>query len=331
MIGMTIQRAHRGVVGFVVGGVLVIGLMTIALIALVALPLLGGVEVAHRVPSGGVPEQYRVLVERSAAQCPALPAPLLAGQLATESGWNQRAISPAGAQGLAQFLPETWARHGVDGDGDGRANVWNAADAIRSAGRYDCLLLSAVSDIGGEPLSLMLAAYNAGLAAVRRHQGIPPYRETLAYVTAVTARAAAIAHSPGTGAASVAVGSARTAVEFAIRALGTPYVWGGDSDLGYDCSGLTQRAWGTAGVTIPRVANDQWATGIHPSRAQLAPGDLVFFATNLGDSRTIHHVGLYIGDGYMVHAPHPGDIVRFARMADEPDYFGATRPTPSGP
>jgi len=77
------------------------------------------------------------------------------------------------------------------------------------------------------------------------------------------------------------------------------------------------------------VANDQWYAGEHPSRDQLRPGDLVFFAYDLNDPRTIHHVGIYVGGGYMINAPHTGAKIRYDKI-DTPDYIGATRVTQDG-
>ena len=84
--------------------------------------------------SDEVPEGYQDAIAAAAADC-GLSAPLLAAQLAVESGWNPRAVSPAGALGLAQMLPGTWATWGRDGDGDGEADVWNPIDAHRRTRR----------------------------------------------------------------------------------------------------------------------------------------------------------------------------------------------------
>ena len=97
----------------------------------------------------------------------------------------------------------------------------------------------------------------------------------------------------------------------------------------FDCSGLTQAAYASVGITLPRVANDQWNAGAHPGRNEMLPGDLVFFANNLNDPRSIHHVGIYVGGGYMIDAPHTGAEIRFDRI-DTPDFIGATRVTQAG-
>ncbi|MFD8511782.1 NlpC/P60 family protein [Streptomyces antimycoticus] len=125
------------------------------------------------------------------------------------------------------------------------------------------------------------------------------------------------AHADGTG--SPITGRAARAVSYAYAALGKPYVWGATGPHGYDCSGLTQAAWHAAGVALPRTTYTQINAGRRVTRDQLAPGDLVFFYSG------VSHVGLYIGDGRIIHAPRPGAPVRVASVADMP-FVGAARP-----
>ncbi|MEU4142156.1 C40 family peptidase [Streptomyces parvulus] len=94
------------------------------------------------------------------------------------------------------------------------------------------------------------------------------------------------------------------ALAFARAQIGKPYVWGATGPGSYDCSGLTQAAWKAAGVTLPRVTYDQVNAGTTVPVSQALPGDLVFFYDDLS------HVGLYIGNGMMIHAPKPGAYVR---------------------
>lgn len=121
---------------------------------------------------------------------------------------------------------------------------------------------------------------------------------------------------------------AERAVEYAKLQVGKPYVWGGaeGGEATFDCSGLTKAAYAKVGVELPRVANDQYDAGPHPKRGELLPGDLVFFASDLTNSRTIHHVGIYVGGGKMINAPYTGAKIRYDPI-DTPDYFGATRPS----
>ncbi|MFE2286922.1 NlpC/P60 family protein [Streptomyces sp. NPDC059443] len=112
---------------------------------------------------------------------------------------------------------------------------------------------------------------------------------------------------------------AARAVAFAYGAIGKPYVWGATGPDSYDCSGLTQAAWGAAGVSLPRTTYTQINAGQRVSRDQLAPGDLVFFYSG------VSHVGMYIGNGQMIHAPRPGSTVRLAPVDSMP-WAGASRP-----
>ncbi|MGW1766419.1 NlpC/P60 family protein [Streptomyces sp. NPDC002073] len=112
---------------------------------------------------------------------------------------------------------------------------------------------------------------------------------------------------------------AAQAVAFAYGAIGSPYVWGATGPRAFDCSGLTQAAWRSAGVSLPRTTYTQINAGRRVSRSQLAPGDLIFFYSG------VSHVGLYIGGGKMIHAPRPGSTVRIAPI-DEMPWAGAARP-----
>lgn len=121
------------------------------------------------------------------------------------------------------------------------------------------------------------------------------------------------------------------AVDIALRYLGVPYLWGGSTPSGFDCSGLTQYCYRQIGVTIPRTSQSQYNAGQHIDRASLdllKPGDLVFFGTD-GDGSMVHHVGMYVGDGNYVHAPYTGAVVRVdsltARISSRGDYVGASR------
>jgi cell wall-associated NlpC family hydrolase len=104
---------------------------------------------------------------------------------------------------------------------------------------------------------------------------------------------------------------AAKAIAFARAQIGKPYVWGATGPDSYDCSGLTQAAWKAAGVTLPRVTTEQVNAGTTVSLADAQPGDLVFFYDD------ISHVGIYIGNGMMIHAPKPGAYVR-----EESIYYG---------
>ena len=113
-------------------------------------------------------------------------------------------------------------------------------------------------------------------------------------------------------------GKAAEALRLALSQLGKPYVWGADGPNSYDCSGLTMWAYAQVGINLPHYTGSQWNAGAHVGRDDLQPGDLVFFYSDL------HHVGLYIGDGQMVHAPQTGDVVKIAPIGGRP-FAGGVR------
>jgi cell wall-associated NlpC family hydrolase len=116
--------------------------------------------------------------------------------------------------------------------------------------------------------------------------------------------------------------AARRAVEFALAQVGKPYVFGAAGPGSYDCSGLTMSAWAHAGVSLPHSAADQYNYGHHVDRADLEPGDLIFFYQPIG------HVTIYIGNGLMVSAPTEGQNVSVVPVSSfNYDYTGATRLT----
>jgi peptidoglycan DL-endopeptidase CwlO len=116
-----------------------------------------------------------------------------------------------------------------------------------------------------------------------------------------------------------ASGRAAVAVRTAYAQLGDPYVYGASGPNAFDCSGLTSFAWRAAGVSLPHSSSAQYGSGRHVSRSDLQPGDLVFFYS------PISHVGIYIGGGKMIDAPHPGTSVRITAISQLP-YSGAVRP-----
>lgn len=119
---------------------------------------------------------------------------------------------------------------------------------------------------------------------------------------------------------------AADAVNAAMSQLGKPYVYGAAGPDSYDCSGLMMWAYDQAGVTIQRTAREQFLSQPKVDRANLKPGDLVYFDTEPGPQPT--HVGMYIGNGNIVEAPHTGDVVKVIPLSSfGSQYMGATRPT----
>jgi NlpC/P60 family/Putative peptidoglycan binding domain len=127
--------------------------------------------------------------------------------------------------------------------------------------------------------------------------------------------------------AAAAPGSpAAVAVRFALGQLGKPYQWGADGPRSFDCSGLVQTSYKAAGVHLPRVSRQQYGAGKLMSLKSLRVGDLVFYARDTSDRRTIYHVGMYLGAGRMVEAPNRRAPVRIASIW-RPGLLGkATRP-----
>lgn len=142
--------------------------------------------------------------------------------------------------------------------------------------------------------------------------------------------AASQAGSPFAGqssstAGTVSAGTASAALRNAESQIGKPYQWGAAGPDSYDCSGLVLWSYAKVGVHLDHWTGDQWNEGAHVSRTQLRAGDLVFFANNTSDPSTIHHVGMYVGNGQMVDAPFTGANVRYD-SAFRSDYIGAVRP-----
>ncbi|MFF1682410.1 NlpC/P60 family protein [Streptomyces sp. NPDC058256] len=164
-----------------------------------------------------------------------------------------------------------------------------------------------------ELLSQLTAEEKARLAAIEEEQRKEAERKAaeLAQQQAAAEAAAKAAQESSSNAttgttttdSSYATKAAK-ALAFARAQVGKPYVWGATGPGSYDCSGLTQAAWKAAGVTLPRVTYDQVNAGTTVALSDAQPGDLVFFYDD------VSHVGLYIGNGMMIHAPKPGAYVR---------------------
>ncbi|MER6086038.1 NlpC/P60 family protein [Streptomyces sp. NPDC001833] len=172
-----------------------------------------------------------------------------------------------------------------------------------------------------ELLSRLTAAEKARLAAIEKQQQEAADRKA-AELAKQQAAAADRATSSSTASGSSSSGTssssssayatkAAKAIAFARAQIGKPYVWGATGPGSYDCSGLSQAAWKAAGVSLPRTTYDQVNAGTTVPLADAQPGDLVFFYDD------VSHVGIYIGNGMMIHAPKPGAYVR-----EESIYYG---------
>ncbi len=135
-----------------------------------------------------------------------------------------------------------------------------------------------------------------------------------------TASRSTSARTPVAATASVpASGRAAAAVQYAMAQVGDAYVYGAMGESAFDCSGLTMRAWAQAGVSLPHSSSAQYGSGPHIAASDLQPGDLVFYYS------PISHVGMYIGNGMIVHAANPGTGVAVTGLYSMP-YVGAVRP-----
>jgi len=169
-------------------------------------------------------------------------------------------------------------------------------------------------------------------AAGREVRRLAQQRREAQAAAGAAAFAAALADASGTWTSGTISGGttppndvAAGAIAAARTRLGDPYVWGATGPDTFDCSGLTQWSYAHVGVQLPRVAADQWNAGPHVPLSELEPGDLLFWATDLTNPASIHHVALYIGGGMMIAAPHTGDVVKVEPVYLT-GYFGATRP-----
>jgi cell wall-associated NlpC family hydrolase len=275
-----------------------------------------------------IPTHYLTLYRDAAATCPGLHWSVLAALGMIESNHGQSTLpgvhsgaNPSGAKGPMQFLQRTFdavtARHPIPPGGATPPSAYNPHDAVYAAAAYLC-------DNGARDnrnLTGAIYTYNHDhafvtkvLATARAYDQITPH------LPAPVSFSQPILHSVVTDHRESA---ALAAVAFARAQLGKPYVWGGNGNPGYDCSGLTKAAYAAAGITLPRTAQNQYNHGPRlPSGAAPQPGDLLFFGT----PRRIHHVGISLGGTLMINSPTFGQTVRIQDYRRFRSYAGASRP-----
>ena len=281
---------------------------------------------------GAVPARYEALIQQAARTCPGITAPLLAAQLEQESGWDPNAVSPAGAQGLAQFIPDTWLGEGVDGDGDGIRDPFNPADAIASQASFMCKLLAAVcteKSLTGDPLDLALAGYNAGLGAVQAHRGVPPYAETQAYVTRIRGMMASYAGPPASAPAAGPAGNWVPPIH------GAPITSGfGDRDgrlhAGVDFGApigthIVAASNGTVLAAGPATGFGQWVKLQHASNITTVYGHISRWTVTVGQAITAGQLIAYSGNEGHSTGPHLHFEVRSNDQPVDPVLFLSSR------
>ena len=319
----------KGLVGAGLAAGLAVAVIGMAILASAAslLDVGSGTPAASSAATTKIPPAMLTLYQQAAATCPGLPWTILAaiGTIESDNGQStlpgvHNGANSAGAEGPMQFLPKTFAAYDepVPVGGANPPTPYDPTDAVYAAAR----LLCADGGSGGADLSGAVYAYNHSASYVAQ---VLALAQTYASSSPVTIAERGSSDSAGA-----------MAVSWALSQIGTPYVWGGETPgVGFDCSGLVQAAYAVAGITLPRVAQDQYdATSKLAPGAVLAPGDLVFFG---GGPHSIDHVGLYVGvvggQNVMVDAPHTGADVRAEPFPTTQGssfgsllYVGATRP-----
>jgi cell wall-associated NlpC family hydrolase len=269
-----------------------------------------------------IPSSYLQAFQSAAAICPGLSWTVLAGigRVETNFGADDR-ISSAGAEGPMQFMPSTFGAYArpVPLGGATPPTPFDLLDAAYAAARMLC----ADGARNGANVAGAIYAYNHTEDYVQEVLGYAAQYGTSSGGTSSGGTSSAL-DTTGVALSAQAV----IAISYALAQIGTPYRWGGETPgVGFDCSGLTQAAYAAAGVRIPRTSTAQWTALPHVPLAQMQPGDLVFFEPGEFSPGLPGHVGIYLGGGEMVDAPHTGTSVQIDKLAGWPPPMGAARPT----
>jgi len=288
-----------------------------------------------------IPARYLALY-RQAGRAYGIPWNVLAGIGEVESDHGRSGApgvhsgaNSAGAAGPMQFgiggaAGNTWGGapihpasmrtggYGIDGDHDGVTDVYDPGDAIPSAASF-LRANGAASDLQGA-----IFAYNHSAQYVTDVLGWAA-RYARGGAQAVTA-AASPACAPG-AIGPLPPGVAGKVIAYARAQIGKPYQFGATGPDAFDCSGLTMMAYRAARIIIPRTSQQQWAYGKQIPPGQARPGYLVFFAGADGTMTSPGHVGIVIGNGYMIDAPTTGMNIQIQPYTGQPDLVGFTDPT----
>lgn len=318
-------RSAAIVVGALVVGIgSLVGLAGVSIIGVAGAgpAVLSSDQVPSALARAQIPSAYLQAFEAAAATCPGLSWTVLAGigRVETDFGADDR-ISSAGAEGPMQFMPSTFAAYStpVPPGGASPPSPFDLVDAVYAAARMLC----ADGARGGANVAGAVYAYNHTAGYVRE-----VLRDAAQYATSADGEAGGDGGaSTGSTGASLPSAAAAVAISYALSQLGTPYRWGGETPgVGFDCSGLTQAAYAAAGIRIPRTSEAQWTALAHVPLAAIEPGDLLFFEPGEFEPGLPGHVGIYLGNGEMVDAPHTGTTVQIDALSDWPAPMGAARP-----
>lgn len=279
-----------------------------------------------RLADADIPVDLLAVYRQAAADCAGLSWAVLAAVGKLASDHNRRAPQVSGGGGglgLMQLPTNNWGLYAVDGNADGVADPTDPVDAIPTAGSVLCALGA------GRDTAAALAAYHCDppqrLAPQIDADCLARARAPGGYVTAVLDWASRYSEPLTAGGPAATI-----AVQVALAQVGTPYLWGGETPgIGFDCSGLVQHAYTAAGITLPRTAQAQYDLGpLLPAGTDPAAGDLVFFGTS---TTQVTHVGIALGQGRMVDAPHTGAQVRVEPIAGFGRLLAASRPATRAP
>lgn len=192
---------------------------------------------------------------------------------------------------------------------DARNEAQALAEARKAAAAADRATAAATAEVAAEQSeqARLLAALSS-MSAKAASQAVAAHAALASQAGTELRSSTSLQFTPKNG-MPAPLTTTEVALEWAFAELGKPYVWGATGPNSFDCSGLTQFVWRQAGVAIPRVAAAQYAWTIPVPLSQLLPGDLVFYGTT-----DIHHVGIYIGAGLMINAPHTGTVVQVSSI-----------------
>jgi len=268
---------------------------------------------------GDIPRSYLELY-KAAGKKYGLPWNVLAGIGKEETNHGrsqlpgvQSGANSAGAGGPMQFLQGTFDDYSVDGNHNGKKSRYEPADAIFTAANK-------LKDQGA-PEHMWQAIYHYNLASWYVEDVLRYARHYASGDFTVQNDSAPKPECADMGVPASSSAAVKAVIDYARKQMGKDYVWGAEGPDTFDCSGLTMMAYRSIGVDITRVTSTQVAFGKRVPKGQQEPGDLVFF----GVMPNPHHVGLVIGKGKMIEAPHTGAVVRVASYK-RPDLVAFTRP-----